>query len=138
MRVGADIGSICRKCGDVWHVVVAVADGRIAKVECKQCGGRHRYKPPEGEAKTRGTRRTSGGAAVKKASARSRGRSLGPVVEPDLSRPVRDYRPSETFAPGDRLRHPMFGEGVVQVVAGPTKIQVLFDAEQKTLVHGRG
>ncbi len=137
MRVGADIGAICRKCGDVWHVVVAVADGRIAKVECKQCGGRHRYKPAGGEA-VAPRRRTSGAGTAKKAAARGRGRNLGPVVEADLSRPVRDYRPSETFSPGDRMRHPKFGEGIVQAVVGPTKVQVLFDAEQKTLVHARG
>src|SRR5207237_3418822 len=47
--VGADIEALCSKCGDVWHVLVAKdANGRIAKVQCKQCGGQHRYKSPHG------------------------------------------------------------------------------------------
>lgn len=45
-EVGADIESICRKCGDVWHVVVAKVGDQIAKVQCKQCNGLHRHKPP--------------------------------------------------------------------------------------------
>jgi hypothetical protein len=38
----------------------------------------------------------------------------------------------------DRIVHPSFGEGVVQAVTGPSKIEVLFGAGSKTLVHGRG
>ena len=32
---------------------------------------------------------------------------------------------------------PSAGVGVVQALAGPTKIEVLFGAERKTLVHAR-
>src|SRR5512138_3234756 len=47
--VGADVEALCSKCGDVWHVVVAkLPTGQIAKVQCKQCGGYHRYKSPHG------------------------------------------------------------------------------------------
>ena len=38
LPVGKDIESICGKCGDVWHVVVAKMGEQIAKVQCKQCG----------------------------------------------------------------------------------------------------
>ena len=31
--VGADIEALCGKCGDTWHVVVALVNGKIAKVE---------------------------------------------------------------------------------------------------------
>ena len=43
--VGQDIESICNKCGDVWHVVVAKVGDKIAKVQCKECNGYHRYRP---------------------------------------------------------------------------------------------
>ncbi len=43
MRVGSDIEAICKKCGDVWHVVIALADRAIAKVECRECRARHRH-----------------------------------------------------------------------------------------------
>ena len=49
MRVGSDIEAVCKKCGDVWHVVIALADRRIANVECKECGARHRYRGVKGE-----------------------------------------------------------------------------------------
>jgi len=49
VRVGSDIEAICKKCGDVWHVVIALAARRIAKVECKECGARHGYRGVKGE-----------------------------------------------------------------------------------------
>lgn len=133
MRVGRDIGAICRKCGDVWHVVVAVVDGRIAKVECKQCGGRHRYKPADGEAAPRARRTTSKSTS---ASARARAAKTELIVA-DPSRPPRSYAASESYTQGDRVVHPNFGEGVVQAITGPTKVQVLFASGEKTLVHAR-
>ena len=33
--VGADIESLCSKCGDVWHVVVAKVGEEIVRVICK-------------------------------------------------------------------------------------------------------
>ena len=132
MRVGSDIEAICKKCGDVWHVVVALADRRIAKVECKQCGAQHRYRRVKGEA----------GAAQKKPAARttsSRTRSVKKkqAVGADESRPRRDFSMSDTYEVGDRVLHASFGEGVVQEVAAPSKIVVLFDVGSKMLVHGR-
>jgi hypothetical protein len=137
-RVGRDIGSVCRKCGDVWHVVVAASGGRIAQVECKQCGARHRYRPADGEAEGKA------GAGPRKAGARTAsprtGKAAGkkPVVAADLSRPSRRFQMSETYAVGDRVVHASFGEGVVQAVTGVRKVEILFEAGPKTLVHGRG
>jgi hypothetical protein len=132
MRVGSDIEAVCKKCGDVWHLVIALADRRIAKVECRDCGARHRYRGVKGEV----------GAVRKKPAARarsSRPRSdeKNPAVEADLSRARRDFSMRETYAAGDRVLHTSFGEGVVQETA-PAKIVVLFDVGSKTLVHGRG
>lgn len=59
------------------------------------------------------------------------------IVEPDLSRPVRGYKIHDAYSAGDRIEHPTLGLGVVQAVAGPTKIEVLFDGEKKVLVHDR-
>jgi hypothetical protein len=60
------------------------------------------------------------------------------VVAPDLSRPPRDYRLRESYAPGDRINHPTLGMGVVQSLAGVGKISVLFDEKKSLLVHERG
>lgn len=131
-RVGADIGALCRKCGDVWHVVIALDAGAIAQVECKQCGARHRYRPAPGE-RTRGAS-SPGRRAASVRKARS---APAPVVEADPSRPPRSFRPSDTYQVGDRVVHAHFGEGVVQAVRGPTKVEVLFSGGARTLVHGR-
>ena len=43
--VAKDIEAVCSKCGESWHVIVAVYDGKIEQVQCKSCGGYHKYKP---------------------------------------------------------------------------------------------
>ena len=134
MRVGSEVRSICRRCGDVWHIVIARVEGRIAKAECKQCGARHRYRPSDVEgAKSAPSRSSAAGTAFP----RTRSREVKQVVEADRSRPSRAFRPSETYQVGDRIVHQSFGEGVVQVVKGATKIEILFAVGSKILVHGR-
>ncbi len=59
------------------------------------------------------------------------------IVEPDLSRPVRTYGLSESYAAGDRIEHPTLGIGVVQGEAGPGKIRVHFGEKKSLLVHER-
>ena len=132
MRVGSDIEAVCKKCGDVWHVVIALADSRIANVECMECGARHRYRSVKGETGT-----VRGKRAARATSPRTRSGKTKPVVEADESRPRRDFRMSDTYEVGDRVLHASFGEGVVQDVAAPAKIVVLFDVGSKTLAQGR-
>ncbi len=131
MGVGSEVVAKCRKCGEVWHVVIAEADGRIAKVECRECGARHGYHPAGGAVAPRARRRASSTPASRRA------RDRAPVVEADMTRPPRPFRTSDTYAVGDRVVHNRFGEGVVQAVTGRTKIQVLFDTGPRTLVHAR-
>jgi hypothetical protein len=130
MRVGADIQSTCRKCGDVWHLVIAMSNGQIAKVECKDCGARHGYRPIAGTVKPK--RRVSTIPTRRAASKRAPG-----IVEGDLSRPRRSFQTTDAYEVGDRIIHPSFGEGVVQQLVGPTKVEVLFETGLKTMVHGR-
>ena len=131
VKVGADIEAVCGRCGEVWHVIVAIANGEIARVECKQCGRPHRYRrvggAPAAACSTRRSR--SGGAKAKPAR---------PLVEADLSRPLKSYRSSDCYAIGDRIEHPRFGAGVVDRVAGPEKVQVCFPDGHRVLVHARG
>ena len=132
MRVGSDLEAVCRKCGDVWHVVIAMADSQIAKVECRECGARHRYRGVKGEIGA-----IRGKPAARATSSRTRSGEKKQVVEADESRPRRDFSMTDTYEVGDRLLHAGFGEGVVQEVAGPAKIVVLFEVGPKTLVQGR-
>ena len=132
MRVGSEIEAICMKCGDVWHVVIALADGQIAKVECRECGARHRYRGVKVESGS-----VRGKPTVRATSSRARSVEQKQAVTADESRPRRDFRMTDTYAVGDRVLHSSFGEGVVQEVAAATKIVVLFGVGSKTLVHGR-
>jgi hypothetical protein len=129
--VGSEVESICGKCGQMTHVVIALVEGRIAKVECHQCGARHRYRPIGADAVTPRGRAASG--------PRRRSPKSGalPSVEADPTRPRRPFRATETYRPGDRILHAIFGEGVVQAITGTTKIQVRFEAGTKTLIHAR-
>ncbi len=148
VAVGKDVEASCRKCGEVWHVIVTMAAGVITKVQCKECGGNHKYKPPAGEervdavaAKKKPTtvRKTAKRKATKKGASKLAPGQLpdAPLVDPDLSRPVRDYDVGEVFELGDRVDHPRFGHGVVEKITGPGKISIFFESGRKTLAHNR-
>ena len=150
-KTGQDIESICGKCGDVWHVVVAMVGNQVARVICKECGAEHRYRPPK-KAKAAGAK----AAAAKPASPRASSNNPsdppkaprasraskrpsdppGPKVAIDRSKPARTYRPFETFSAGESLQHLQFGVGVVEQTDG-TKCIVWFPGGRKTLVMGR-
>lgn len=138
--VGADIESLCSKCGDVWHVVVAKEGERIAKVQCKQCGGYHRYKSPHGApAAIRHPSLTNPKPPRAAASSSPKApveRFEKPAVAADLSKPVRTYRASEKFDVAERIEHPSFGQGVIEQ-SEPGKITVFFATGRRVLVQSK-
>jgi hypothetical protein len=137
--VGADIEALCSKCGDVWHVVVAKVGAQIVKVHCKQCGADHRYKSPHGASKEQ---RMPSMYAEKPARAPSAApkapveRFEKPAVAADLTKPVRTYRATERFAVGERVDHPSFGQGVVEV-SEPGKVTLFFASGRRVLVQSK-
>lgn len=131
--VGADIESLCSKCGDVWHVVVAKEGEKIAKVQCKQCGGYHRYKSPHGAS---AAAKLPSNKRPPKEPKSPVERFEKPAVAADLSRPARPYRASEQFEVGDRVDHPSFGQGIVEL-AEPGKITVFFATGRRVLVQSK-
>lgn len=124
--VGADIESICRKCGDVWHVVVAKDGDKIAKVQCKQCNGYHRHKPPGGASKSKSSGSSRRTSTAKKKTATVSARFDEPQVVANVNKPMVPYKFSATYELGDRIEHPKFGHGVVEIINEPGKIQVFF------------
>src|ERR1041384_3946894 len=131
--VGADVEALCSKCGDVWHVVVAKVGQQIAKVQCKQCGGYHRYKSPQGPPAEKKLPATTRPVREPKPPVE---RFEKPAVPADLSRPSRPYRASEQFEVGERLDHPSFGQGVVEI-AEPGKITVFSASGRRVLVQAK-
>jgi len=146
VAVGKDVEAVCRKCGEVWHVIVTVDDGKITKVQCKECMAYHRYRPPEGEAavdakakprKAAAKKKSTKKKSTKKKTSKKAAALDEPLVEPDLSRPIRMYKMTDTYAPGDRVEHPKFGQGVVEMLPGTGKMNVFFEDGRKTLAHDR-
>jgi hypothetical protein len=134
--VGADVEALCSKCGDVWHVVVAKVGAQIVKVQCKQCGGYHRYKSPHGAAATEklpSAIRPPKAAKEPKAPVE---RFEKPAVAADLTKSVKPYRASEHFLVQERVDHPTFGQGVVEI-SEPGKITVFFASGRKVLVQAK-
>jgi hypothetical protein len=112
--VGADIESLCSKCGDVWHVIVAKVGQDIVRVICKECSSQHRYRNPKqpGAAK-RATPAAKTPRPVRPMKVVERFET--PTVAADLNKPPRPYAASERFAVGERVEHPTFGQGVVEL-----------------------
>jgi hypothetical protein len=131
--VGADIESMCAKCGDVWHVVVAMVGSQVAKVQCKQCGGYHRHKSPKAAAAAAARPRRP--SRAKKETATSRAPAK-PTIDQD--KPIRPYRMSDVEPGGEQFEHMRYAVGVVEAAAEPGKRAVVFDEGRKVLATAKG
>lgn len=138
-EVGGMVEAVCGKCGETPHVVIAVTKGKAAQVECKECSARHKFRPVAAAAKPakKAARKSARKAAGSTAAARRKAAKKKPVAEADTSRPPRPFLMTDTYQVGDRVVHDTFGEGIVQAVAGPTKVEILFDVGSKMMVQGR-
>lgn len=134
--VGADIKARCGKCKlNTWHVVLAKMGEVIAKVQCKSCGAQHKYRSPDGsKPKRAATTRTRSSTTKKKAEPQL---PPGPVVEADLSKPIRTYSAREAFAIGERVDHVKFGIGVVESLDAPGKMTVCFADKRRILATAK-
>jgi hypothetical protein len=133
--VGADVEALCSKCGDVWHVVVAKVGERIVKVQCKQCSGYHRYKSPHGAPAEKKLPSAIRPATAKEPKAPVE-RFEKPAVAADLAKPVKPYRASERYDVGERVEHPSFGQGVIEI-AESGKITVFFATGRRVLAQAK-
>jgi hypothetical protein len=131
--VGADVEALCSKCGDVWHVVVAKVGEKIVKVHCKECNKEHRYKSVKGASKDQ---RQPSRFAPKAERTKPVERFEKPAVAADLEKPVRRYGASELYEVGERVEHPSFGQGVVEV-SEPGKATVFFATGRRVLAQAK-
>ncbi len=148
---GDRVPSRCTRCKDVTnHIVMALVDGAIAKVECCACKSVHRYLPPEGTPKK--SRVQAGDVVTKKNGQIVPVRA--PKSTPAKSAPVKSatklqkaaetleaewivalnksalarkpYSMDQTYALGEVVDHPSFGYGIINECIEPDKIRVLF------------
>ena len=128
IRPGDDVVTYCGRCkAERTHQVVALnASGVPATVICKTCGGQHRYRPEKTEA-------TASSPSAARAP-RKTSRKSDPLGEAPAGA-ARPYSPRETYAEGDWVEHPKFGQGKV-TAARSGKIEVRFESGPRLLLHG--
>jgi hypothetical protein len=135
-RPGGTIDSWCGKCKLLLaHTIEAMVGNKPARVHCNTCNAQHTYKAYKpGEAPGARKRESVDGQAPPSPKVRaSRYQSLL-KKNPGTAK---IYSIKDRYAPGDVLDHPSFGCGVATAVKDGTKIEVLFEAGSKVLVHGR-
>lgn len=137
IQPGSSVESQCKKCKTVTDHYVVVMDGeKIAKVECKVCGGRHVCKPPQ-----------AAQAAIRMREALKTPRSVVPpkrqssTVRALWEQAVADASPIPYAMTGlyratDIIDHPVFGLGAVQKFMRPNTIEVLFEDGVRNLRCG--
>lgn len=139
LKVGGELDAWCTSCKLMkWHTIVALVDGKPAKVECQGCHKQHQFRaqpPAPGEKPEKAPRAKR---APKTAT------PPAPVVDFDTLLAGREaeaktYSPNDTYALNDVVRHPSFGVGVATATPGPQKIELTFrDGSKKVLLHDRG
>lgn len=139
LEAGNDVNSYCLKCKDITnHTIIALVDGKVHKVECNVCKGRHNYRPtkPEkkGTTKNKPTARATAAASAKQAKVEAHFEEMVAGRDPSVALA---YDMTATFKKNDLIDHPMFGLGVVTEIVMPDKIEVLFIQETKLLLCGR-
>jgi hypothetical protein len=120
IRLGDEVAAQCGKCkGERLHQVAALnQNGTPAIVICGTCGGRHNFREKrEGQASSSQRRRSE--------------KESAPSVP---RKPARLYSPQETYAQGDWIAHPKFGQGEV-LASRDGKIEVKFGTEKRLLIH---
>jgi hypothetical protein len=140
---GDTVEARCTRCRAVLnHTIVALVDGRIARVVCNTCRGEHNYHPPAApktsaatSARTAGAGKVSKPRAAKKdpeAADRQEWTELcaGVAAEQGLA-----YSMTGKFRMNAFVRQPVFGLGIVRRVdAG--KVEILFQDGKKLLKTG--
>jgi hypothetical protein len=142
LKVGGELDAWCTTCRLMkWHTIVALVDGKPAKVECQGCHKQHQYRAqPPGAATEKGEKP----AKTPRARSAKSATPAVPAVDFDTlvagrEADAQQYSPNTTFALNDVVRHPTFDLGVVTATPGPQKIEVTFrGGEKKILLHDRG
>lgn len=115
-------------------MVVAKVGDQIAKVQCKECHAYHRYRSGDKVAPAKTRSSATPRAKVTRAPVE---RFEKPAVAADLTRAVRTYSALERYEIGDRVEHPVFGQGVVEAMPEPGKVTMFFAVGRKVLVQAK-
>ena len=130
-RVGGEVDATCTRCKmDLAHTILSMVGPKIIRVRCNTCGSDRVY---------RGTQSASRTAAARPRAAPAEKAVVGweaQLAALDVGA-AQDYRPDQTYAVDQVVRHPTFGLGIVRAVRHE-KMDVAFKTSERTLVQGRG
>jgi hypothetical protein len=138
IAVGKEIVCYCTKCKmDLGHTIVSIAGAIPARVICRTCKSEHNYKVKKGVKEPGAAKEPK---APRKPKAPKEDKSVPVEVEwmkqiNASTRPTREYATTLAFQTGDKIAHSMFGEGVIQKLIFPNKVEVLFRSDMKVLIH---
>lgn len=126
LEVGHKIDGWCGPCKSVSrHTIEAMTAGKIKRVHCNTCGGRHAHRahPP-------GTRRGAAAAAL------TQERKYGQLLRGRGERHSTPYSSAARFEIGQLISHASFGLGVVTGARDNVKIDIMFAGGAKVLQQG--
>lgn len=133
-KAAQEVLAYCTSCKmDLNHIVVAMKGDQIAKAECQTCKKTHAFKAPKGitEPPKKKTRKSANAAPT----AQSIEAEWEKLMTAHREAPTKKYGTKSKFALGDKIKHDTFGEGIVGRIIYPNKIEVIFRADLKILIH---
>ena len=140
-QINEEIESFCSKCSDlVLHIITALKnESTIKKVTCKTCKASHAYKATAPSAKSLEKKRKSSGRGSEG------GRGPGSANNEEIwkkmmsgagqANKAKNYSLDTNFKKGDIVKHPEFGDGLVERLIDRNKIQVVFKDQARLLMH---
>ena len=138
IEAGSEINSRCLKCKDITnHIVFAMVDGKVAKVECNVCGGRHNYRPEKPASEAASKRKATRAASIAKTKLVEAEALFEKMLAGRGPSQAIPYGMNDIFKKDDLLKHPTFGLGIVTETVMPNKIEVIFCKQSKLLICGR-
>ena len=141
VRVAEEVLAYCSQCKmDLGATVVAMKGDRIVRVECKTCRKERAYKAPKGVSEP-------GSAPPAKKSTRGARTESGEKVDNSIAAEWRKimnahpqagaaYSAKGKVSLGEKIKHPVFGEGIVMKHIHPNKAEIIFEMDMKILICG--
>jgi hypothetical protein len=140
--VGKEIVSYCTKCKmDLGHTIVAMKGANPARVMCRTCKSEHNFKAKKGVKEPGTVAAAKGTPRAPRVPKEPKGDKAVPVEVEWMkqingsTKPLKDYAANVSFSTGDKITHPSFGEGIIQKLIFPNKVEVLFRTDMKVLIH---
>lgn len=139
--VAGETLSFCTSCKiDLNHVIVAMKGDKIAKVQCLTCKKEHVYRAPKGNSdpllaptRAKKSEKSSGDDSSNNHSIEIEWEKL---MSAHRDVPLKAYNTKGHFNLGDKVNHPVFGEGIIGKLIYPNKLEVIFRHDVKVLIYG--